>query len=154
MLTFALEYCARVDREVRAPWCFLFGVGVIHQPLLAASLSCSSGWQHVIALLHSSTHSARSYIPTVAFGPGCVCLQVNPIPVDGFAYEQLRDTIKGFEVAEFKTKKGNRALHGFSTEMQLVDMGGGGVKWAWVRCKNIEAFVGDMGEMDDQRKLN
>lgn len=92
------------------------------------------------ALLHRCTHFTSSCVSTV--GPGRVCLQVHPLPVDGFVYEQLRDTIRGFEVAEYKTKKGNSVLHTFSTTMQLVDRGGRGVKWAWVRRKNVETFVG------------
>ncbi|CAM9581938.1 unnamed protein product [Sphacelaria rigidula] len=68
--------------------------------------------------------------------------KINPLPVDGFVYEQLADTVRGFERARYKTKKGHPAFHSFSRKMQLVDRGGHGVEWAWVRCGNVEAFVG------------
>lgn len=67
---------------------------------------------------------------------------MNLLPVDGFVYEQLRDTIKGFELAGYKIKKGNSAFHSFKSDMQLIDRGGRGMKWAWVRSRNVEAFVG------------
>ncbi|CAN0005427.1 unnamed protein product, partial [Sphacelaria rigidula] len=47
--------------------------------------------------------------------------KANPLPVDGFVYEQLTDTIRGFERAGYKTKKGAPAFHSFRREMQLVD---------------------------------
>ncbi|CAM9300333.1 unnamed protein product [Sphacelaria rigidula] len=65
------------------------------------------------------------------------------LPLDGFIYEQLRDTVKGFEVEGYKTKKPDSSFHSFSSEMQLVDRGGRGVEWAWVRRRNFKTFVGD-----------
>ena len=64
--------------------------------------------------------------------------------MDGFVYEQLRDTIKGFEVAGYKTKKEDSAFISFSSEMQLVDRDRRGVEWAWVRRRNVKTFVGDI----------
>ncbi|CAM9664146.1 unnamed protein product [Sphacelaria rigidula] len=69
--------------------------------------------------------------------------KVNPLPVDGFVYEQLTDTIRGFERAGNKTKKGAPAFHSFRREMLLVDRGGRGAEWAWVRRENVKAFGGD-----------
>lgn len=69
---------------------------------------------------------------------------MNLLPADGFVYEQLRDAIKGFELAGYKTKKGDAVLHSFGTGMQLVDRGGCGVEWCWVRRENVDAFVGDL----------
>lgn len=88
-----------------------------------------------------------------ASGPGRVCLQVKLLSVDGFVYERLRDTIKGFEVAGYKTKNEDPAFHSFSRTMQLVDRGGRGVNWAWVRRKNVGTFVDDMREVNAQQKL-
>lgn len=63
--------------------------------------------------------------------------------MDGFLYEQLTDTIRGFERAGNRTKKGDPAFHSFRREMQLVDRSGCGAEWAWVRCRNVEAFGSD-----------
>ena len=91
-------------------------------------------------------------IPLHFFFPTCVhlvhdvppSLQGNTLPVDGFVYEQLKDTIKGFEVAGYKTKKEGSAFISFSSDMQLVDSDRRGLEWAWVRCRNVKTFVGDI----------
>lgn len=57
-------------------------------------------------------------------------------------YEQLTNTVRGFERAGCKTKKGDPVFYSFRREMKLVDRDGRGVAWAWVRNKNMKAFMG------------
>eukprot|EP00903_Cladosiphon_okamuranus_P007160 g6952.t1 len=56
-----------------------------------------------------------------------------PTPLQGFAYDQLK------EVGE--TFKARPPFPSFDTAMQLVDRGGRGEEWAWVRTRNIDQFV-------------
>ncbi|CAN0209118.1 unnamed protein product [Ectocarpus sp. 6 AP-2014] len=65
--------------------------------------------------------------------------QVRPAPLQGYAYDQLKDMCRSFEVDG--TVKGKSPFPSFDTAMQLVDRGGRGVEWAWVRTHNIDQFV-------------
>eukprot|EP00903_Cladosiphon_okamuranus_P009447 g9006.t1 len=56
-----------------------------------------------------------------------------PSPLQGFAYDQLK------EVGE--TFRARPPFPSFDTAMQLVDRGGRGEEWAWVRTRNIDQFV-------------
>lgn len=42
-----------------------------------------------------------------------------------------------------KRKKADVVFYSFCNEMQLVDRGGRGIEWAWVRNRNVDDFVGD-----------
>lgn len=77
-------------------------------------------------------------------------LQVHLVPAEGLEYEQLKEAIKGFEAnlrtsnVEGRGAKGKSrysAFRRFDSTMQLVDRGGRGVEWAWVRNKNVDLFV-------------
>ncbi|CAN0471595.1 unnamed protein product, partial [Ectocarpus sp. 12 AP-2014] len=65
--------------------------------------------------------------------------QVWPSPAQGFTYETLKEVIKSFEVDGMR---GRSPFPSFDAKMQLVDRGGRGEEWAWVRTKNIDQFVG------------
>ncbi|CAM9960831.1 unnamed protein product [Ectocarpus sp. 4 AP-2014] len=62
-----------------------------------------------------------------------------PTPLQGFAYDQLKEVVRSFEVNG--TVKTRSSLPSFDTAMQLVDRGGRGEEWAWVRTRNIDQFV-------------
>ncbi|CAN0380592.1 unnamed protein product [Ectocarpus sp. 8 AP-2014] len=62
-----------------------------------------------------------------------------PSPVQGFSYETLKEVIKSFEV---EGMRGRSPFPSFDAKMHLVDRGGRGEEWAWVRTKNIDQFVG------------
>ncbi|CAM9293907.1 unnamed protein product [Ectocarpus sp. 12 AP-2014] len=62
-----------------------------------------------------------------------------PSPVQGFTYETLKELIKSFEVDGMR---GRSPFPSFDAKMQLVDRGGRGEKWAWVRTKNVDEFAG------------
>ncbi|CAM9702113.1 unnamed protein product [Ectocarpus sp. 12 AP-2014] len=64
--------------------------------------------------------------------------QVWPSPVQGFTYETLKEVIKSFEVDGMR---GRSPFPSFDVKMRLVDRGGRGEEWAWVRTKNIDQFV-------------
>lgn len=66
-------------------------------------------------------------------------IQVWPKPMEGFAYDQLKEVVKSFEVDGMR--KGEFPFPSFTTAMQLVDRGGRAVEWAWVRTRNIDRFV-------------
>lgn len=57
-------------------------------------------------------------------------------------YEFLENAIKTFELAEL-TKRGYLSFHSFRSGMRLVDRGGRGKEWKWVRIRNLHAFVKD-----------
>ncbi|CAM9092024.1 unnamed protein product [Laminaria digitata] len=61
-----------------------------------------------------------------------------PTPLQGFAYDELKDVIKKFEVHGMR---GSSPFCSFHTTMQLVDRGGRGEEWAWVRKCNSDAFA-------------
>lgn len=58
--------------------------------------------------------------------------------MEGFAYEELRDTIKAFEV---KGMGGRSPFPRFDTTMTLEAKGRRGVEWEWVRTSNAHKFV-------------
>lgn len=60
--------------------------------------------------------------------------------MQGFEYDQLKEIVKSFEVDG--TRKGKSTFPSFTRNMQLVDRGGRGVEWAWVRTHNIDQYVG------------
>ncbi|CAM9844855.1 unnamed protein product [Ectocarpus sp. 8 AP-2014] len=62
-----------------------------------------------------------------------------PSPVQGFTYDTLKEVIKSFEVDGMR---GRSPFPSFDVKMHLVDRGGRGAEWAWVRTKNIDQFVG------------
>lgn len=64
---------------------------------------------------------------------------MRPTPLQGFAYDQLKEVVRSFEVDG--TVKARSPFPSFDTAMQLVDRGGLGVEWAWVRTHNIDLFV-------------
>lgn len=59
--------------------------------------------------------------------------------MQGFAYDQLKEVIKSFDVDG--TQKGKSPAPSFNITMQLVDRGGRGVEWAWVRRRNVDQYV-------------
>lgn len=69
----------------------------------------------------------------------CLLFQVRPTPLQGFAYDQLKEVVRSFEVDG--TVKARSPFLSFDTAMQLVDRSGLGVEWAWVRTCNIDKFV-------------
>ncbi|CAN0514979.1 unnamed protein product [Ectocarpus sp. 12 AP-2014] len=69
----------------------------------------------------------------------CGAQQGWPSPVQAFAYETLKEIIKSFEVASMR---GRSPFPSFDVKMRLVDRGGRGAEWSWVRIKNIDRFVG------------
>lgn len=80
----------------------------------------------------------------------CASVQVHLVPAEGLGYEQLKEAIKGFEAnSRTSSVQGRRAqgkgshstFRRFDSTMQLVDRGGRGVEWAWVRNKNVDLFV-------------
>ncbi|CAN0216387.1 unnamed protein product [Ectocarpus fasciculatus] len=58
--------------------------------------------------------------------------------MQGFAYETLKEVIKSFEVDGMR---GRSPFSSFDVKMHLVDRGGRGAEWAWVRTMNIDQFV-------------
>ncbi|CAM9528387.1 unnamed protein product [Ectocarpus fasciculatus] len=64
-----------------------------------------------------------------------------PNPLEGFDYDQLKEVIKSFEVDRMQSD-GSR-YPSFDTTMRIMDRGGRGVEWAWVRNRNIDKFVGE-----------
>ncbi|CAB1109595.1 unnamed protein product [Ectocarpus sp. CCAP 1310/34] len=62
-----------------------------------------------------------------------------PSPVQAFAYDALKEVIKRFEVANMRDRS---PFPSFDVKMRLVDRGGQGAEWSWVRTKNIDQFVG------------
>ncbi|CAM9750789.1 unnamed protein product [Ectocarpus fasciculatus] len=61
-----------------------------------------------------------------------------PSPAQGFAYETLKEVIKSFEA---EGMRGRSPFSSFDVKMNLVDRGGRGAEWAWVRTTNIDQFV-------------
>lgn len=59
--------------------------------------------------------------------------------MQGFDYETLREVIKSFEMDGMR---GRSPFPSFDAKMNLVDRGGQGAEWAWVRTINIDQFVG------------
>eukprot|EP00903_Cladosiphon_okamuranus_P009162 g8755.t1 len=57
-----------------------------------------------------------------------------PTPLQGFAYDQLKEVVRSFECETFKAKP---PFPSFDTAMQLVDRGGRGEEWAWVRTRRV-----------------
>lgn len=66
---------------------------------------------------------------------------VKPNPLEGFDYDQLKEVIKSFE--EDRSQRGGSRYPSFDTTMKIVDRGGRGVEWAWVRNRNVDQFVGE-----------
>eukprot|EP00903_Cladosiphon_okamuranus_P007165 g6957.t1 len=64
---------------------------------------------------------------------------VRPTPLQGFPYDQLKEVVRSFELEG--TVKARSPFPSFDTAMQLVDRGGRGEEWAWVRTRNIDQFV-------------
>lgn len=58
--------------------------------------------------------------------------------MQGFEYDQLKEVVKSFEVDG--AQKGKSPFPSFNKGMQLVDRGGRGVEWAWVRTRNINQY--------------
>lgn len=61
------------------------------------------------------------------------------VPLQGFAYDQLKEFVKKFE--EKGRAKGKSHFPSFDESMQLVDRGGRGVEWAWVRKRNVRQYA-------------
>lgn len=59
--------------------------------------------------------------------------------MQGFEYDQLKEVVRSFEVDG--TRQGKARFPSFKKAMQLVDRGGRGVEWAWVRTSNVDQFV-------------
>lgn len=59
--------------------------------------------------------------------------------MQGFAYDQLKEVVKSSVVD--RTQKGKSPFPSFDEAMQLVDRGGRGVEWAWVRTRNVDQYV-------------
>lgn len=59
--------------------------------------------------------------------------------MQGFAYDQLKEFVKKFE--EEGRVKGKSNFPSFDNAMQLVDRGGQGVEWAWVRKRNLDQYM-------------
>lgn len=59
--------------------------------------------------------------------------------MQGVAYNQLKEVVKSFDVDG--TQKGKSPVPRFDEAMQLVDRGGRGVEWAWVRRQNVDQYV-------------
>lgn len=57
--------------------------------------------------------------------------------MQGFEYDQLKEVVKIFEV----DRKGKAPFPSFDESMQLVDRGGRGVEWSWVRNSNVDLFT-------------
>ncbi len=66
-------------------------------------------------------------------------VQVRLTPLQGFAYDQLKKFVTKFE--EEGTAKGTSHFPSFDEAMQLVDRGGRGVEWAWVRKRNVHQYL-------------
>lgn len=57
--------------------------------------------------------------------------------MQGFEYDQLKEVVKSFEV----DRKGKSPFPSFDEAMNLVDRGGRGEEWSWVRNCNIDLFA-------------
>ncbi|CAM9524551.1 unnamed protein product [Ectocarpus sp. 12 AP-2014] len=66
--------------------------------------------------------------------------KVGPPPLQAYAYDQLQEVVRSFEVDG--TLKGKSPLPGFEKSMQLVDKDKRGLEWAWVRTCNVRNFMG------------
>eukprot|EP00752_Nemacystus_decipiens_P005495 g4975.t1 len=67
---------------------------------------------------------------------GCWAQNERPTPLQGFAYDQLKEVIRKFE-----GMRGSSSFCRFDTTMKLVDRGGQGEEWAWVRNRNSDTFA-------------
>ncbi|CAM9606195.1 unnamed protein product [Laminaria digitata] len=63
-----------------------------------------------------------------------------PTPLQGFAYDELKNAIRKFEVDGMG---GGSPFCSFDTTMQLVDRNGRGEEWAWVRKRNSDTFASE-----------
>ena len=61
------------------------------------------------------------------------------IPLQGFAYDHLKEFVKKFEEEGRASGKSN--FPSFDDAMHLVDKGGRGVEWAWVRKRNVRQYA-------------
>lgn len=80
------------------------------------------------------------FFPTFSLNPllRYPSFQERPTPLQGFAYDELKDVIKKFEVHGMR---GSSPFCSSHTIMQLVDRGGRGEECAWVRKCNSDTFA-------------
>lgn len=103
------------------------------------SLTCPTAWAAAPFNGKTLAYVVSCDTPQTTHRIPCLLFQVRPAPLQGFAYDQLKDICRGFEVDG--TVKGKSPFPSFDTAMRLVDRGGLGVEWAWVRTHNIDQFV-------------
>ncbi|CAB1119512.1 unnamed protein product [Ectocarpus sp. CCAP 1310/34] len=103
-----------------------------------AEESLHSGVESVASIAGDRLDGGRAEgLPHGAGGHGAQ--QEWPSPMQGITYETLKEVIKSFEVDGMRHRS---PFPSFDVKMRLVDRGGRGAEWAWVRTKNIDQFVG------------